>query len=154
MQKTLDLSIKKHEIGTLDGGFRTKITRQAYMDNLVWDAFKDDMEKNHPNAFAEYGAGAGGELTEKNGFPPKMASYGSSSRMIYNLCKDIENFHFEHKLHTKIGGVANLDGFMETDDKFIFAEAKCREPYGKKTNLIECKYDTLYRYINSNRLYK
>ena len=79
-----------------------------------------------------------------------MASYGSSSRMIYNLCKNISDFHFEKKFHTKIGGISNLDGFMEKEDQDIFVEAKCREPYGKKSCLIERKYRELYRYISQD----
>jgi len=108
------------------------------------------LKENYKNAYAEYGAGSGGELKEKGLFPPKMASYGSSSRMIYRLCKDIADFHFEYKLPTKIGGVANLDGFAEKDNSYIFVEAKCREPYGKKAHLIESKYKELYSYINNS----
>ena len=78
-----------------------------------------------------------------------MASYGSSSRMIYNLCKGKRKFHFERKLSTTVGGIANLDGFMESDDSFIFVEAKCREPYGAKSHFIQKKYKDLYEYINN-----
>ena len=110
------------------------------MNNDEWDAFVADMEKNHQNAFDEYGAGSGGELKPKGKYPPKMASYGSSSRMIYNLCKGIAEFHFEEKMPTKVGGTANLDGYMETGDRYIFVEAKCRELYGENSHLIESKY--------------
>ena len=151
MQKTLDLSIKKSEIGNVEGGYYIKDwkTYPYYMDNDTWDDFKRDMETNYPNAFAEYGAGSGGEMKEKGKFPPKMASYGSSSRMIYNLCKDIPDFCFEYKLPTRVGGIANLDGFLETSKSLIFTEAKCREPYGTKNSLIEVKYKELYQYINA-----
>ena len=153
MQKTLDLSIKQYETGTINGGYLAKNnkTYPNYMDNGAWLAFKTDMENNYPSVFSEYGAGSGGELKEKGFYPPKMASYGSSSRMIYNLCKEIPNFHFEYKLPTRVGGIANLDGFMECDDRFIFVEAKCREPYGEKPHLVECKYKDLYAYINNDR---
>lgn len=153
MQKTLDLSIKKHEIGTNDGGYAVPNGKiyASYMSNDEWDAFVKDMKHHHGKAFEEYGAGAGGELKPKGKYPPKMASYGSSSRMIYNLCKDIPQFHFEYQLPTRIGGIANLDGFMETDDELYFVEAKCREPYGIKSHLIESKYRKLYQYINNDK---
>ena len=153
MQKTLDLSIKKNELGTIEGAYFVPDgnSYSAYMSNTEWDALIKDMERNHASAFEEYGAGSGGELKPKGKYPPKMASYGSSSRMIYNLCKDIPNFHFEYQLPTRVGGVANLDGFMESDNKYIFVEAKCREPYGVKSNLIDNKYRELYKHINKDK---
>lgn len=152
MQKALDLSIKKAELGMIDGGYAVSNGKayESYMSNIKWDAFRKDMEMNHASAFEEYGAGSGGELKPKGKFPPKMASYGSSSRMIYNLCKDIPSFHFEYKLSTRVGGVANLDGFMESDDEYFFVEAKCREPYGVKSHLIESKYRELYKHISED----
>ena len=148
MQKTLDLSIKLHENNSLDGGYIIKgKPYQAYMDNDKWDTFIEDMKANHSDAHKEYGAGSGGETKSNGCFPPKMASYGSSSRFIFNLCKDVPDFHFEYQLPTKVGGIANLDGFIEKDDKYIFVEAKCREPYAAKNNLIENKYSKLYEYI-------
>lgn len=153
MQKTLDLSIKKDEIGTIEGEYLVPEGKYypAYMSNAKWDAFIKDMKMNHASAFEEYGAGSGGELKPKGKYPPKMASYGSSSRMIYNLCKDIPNFHFEYQLPTQVGGVANLDGFLELDNEYFFVEAKCREPYGIKSHLIENKYRELYKHINGDK---
>ena len=153
MQKTLDLSIKKYETGSLDGGYLAPNgkTYPNYMANQAWQDFKADMENNHPAAYGEYGAGSGGELKDKGNFPPKMASYGSSSRMIYNLFKDIPNFRFEYKLPTCVGGIANLDGYLEKAGEHIFIEAKCREPYGEKSHLIESKYKDLYYYVNNDK---
>lgn len=154
MQKTLDLSIKKSEIGTTEGGYYVNNGKpyEAYVSNQEWDVFVKDMEQNHSDAFGEYGAGSGGEMKPKGKYPPKMASYGSSSRMIYNLCKDIPNFHFEYQLPTRVGGIANLDGFIEKEDRYIFVEAKCREPYGAKSHMIEKKYKELYQYINHDKI--
>lgn len=150
MQKALDLSIKYAETGTLDGGYSIPNwkTYSAYMNNHDWGIFVADMQTNHRGAFDEYDAGSGGELKPKGKYPPKMASYGSSSRMIYNLCKDIPAFRFEEKMPTKVGGTANLDGYMETEDTYYFVEAKCREPYGEKSHLIEKKYEDIYNHIN------
>lgn len=152
MQKTLDLSIKKAETGTLDGGYSVTDCKpySSYMSNREWDAFVDDMQTNHRAAYIEYGAGSGGEMKPNGKYPPKMASYGSSSRMIYNLCRGNPNFHFEKKLPTKVGGTANLDGYMETEDTCYFVEAKCREPYGGKPHLIESKYKRLYEHISGD----
>ena len=153
MQKTLDLSIKRFEIGTTEGGYSVNNQKpyESYVSNQEWDVFVKDMEQNHHDAFNEYGAGSGGEMKPKGKYPPKMASYGSSSRMIYNLCKGIPNFHFEYQLPTRVGGIANLDGFIEKEDRYIFVEAKCREPYGAKSHLIEKKYKELYQYINHEK---
>jgi hypothetical protein len=99
---------------------------------------------------AEYESGGGSELKEKNGRPPKMASYGSSSRMIYNLSHKNKGFVFEKQLPTTVGGKANLDGFLETPDKYIFVEAKCHESYSTKKNSVSISYKKLYDYINEH----
>ncbi len=150
MQKTLDLSIKMREAGTTDGGYSVDGGKRyaAYMSNSEWDDFLLDMKQNHEQAFGEYENGSGGELKPKGNFPPKMASYGSSSRMIYKLSKEIKGFCFERKLPTTVGGISNMDGYLETDNTHIFVEAKCREPYGAKPQLIESKYMNLYDYID------
>jgi len=125
----------------------------AYLENGCWEQFKQAMEMENPTAFAMYSAGGGKELEERRSgtrvYPPKMASFGSSSRMIYNLMKDDPGFLFEKKLPTVIGGIANLDGFWETDDTCVFVEAKCREPYSAKNGDIDRKYEPLYRRLVS-----
>ena len=101
--KTLDLSIKKNETGTeKENKYYLLSDRQYdnYIDNETWAKFVDEMRTNYPSAYAEYGEGSGDELGIKKvgRFPPKMASYGSSSRMIYLLSRDIDGFQFEKKL--------------------------------------------------------
>lgn len=130
-------------------------THGNYLENRCFDAFVKDMKTNYPTAYEMYGLGKGTELEiRKNRWgtfsPPKMASFGSSSRMIFNLMKDTKGFLFEKQLPTTVGGTANLDGFMETDSKYIFVEAKCREPYGKKNDEIYRKYEKLYNFINQS----
>jgi hypothetical protein len=153
MQKTLDLSIKNHEHGTTHNGYITanKKIYPAYMNNQAWEAFVADMMEHHNDAYREYGAGSGGELKEKGNYPPKMASYGSSSRMIYALSKGETGFHFEYQLPTVVGGTANLDGYLEKENELIFVEAKCREPYGSKPHLIEDAYRALYEYLTDDQ---
>lgn len=126
-----------------------------YIGNDCFESFINDMKNNYPTAYEMYGLGSGSELEiRKNRWgtfsPPKMASFGSSSRMIYNLMKDTKGFLFEKQLPTTVGGTANLDGFLETGDKYIFVEAKCREPYGKKDDKIYRKYEKLYNFINQS----
>ena len=129
-------------------------TYNNYLSNDSFAKFVEDMESNNPTAYEMYGKGGGKELEERksraNIYPPKMASFGSSSRMIYNLMKDVDGFLFEKKLPTTVGGIANLDGFMETEDKFVFVEAKCREPYTKKDGIYERKYEDLYSVITES----
>lgn len=145
--KKLDLAIKQSEIITENGGYLVNGKRfDAYMTNAEWEKFKSNMTAN---AISEFSKGDGGELIEKNGYPPKMASYGSSSRMIYNLSKYKDGFHFEKKLHTTVGGTANLDGFYDDGYRYIFVEAKCHEIYSKKSNVVSKSYQKLYEFINT-----
>ena len=127
-------------------------TYNNYLSNDSFAEFVEDMKNNHPVAYEMYGKGGGKELEERksgaNIYPPKMASFGSSSRMIYNLMKDTDGFLFEKKLPTTVGGIANLDGFTETENKYIFVEAKCREPYTTKDCIYERKYEDLYKSIS------
>lgn len=148
ISKQLDLAIKFAETKTTVGEYVSGNAKyNTYMTNTEWETFKNGML---PSALVEYGAGGGGELEEKNGRPPKMACYGSSSRMIYMLSRQIEEFHYEKKLSTSVGGTANLDGFFEDDVRYVFVEAKCHEPYSRKNSSVSKSYERLYRFINEN----
>lgn len=65
-----------------------------------------------------------------NYIPPKMSSYGSSSRMLYELAKDIPDFIFKYKMPAIIGGKAHLDGYLKkatyiwTQNAVKYMEAK------------------------------
>ncbi|MBR4890690.1 MAG: hypothetical protein IKU15_05315 [Clostridia bacterium] len=158
IQKELDKAIRDFEKENCDieSGYETEGSpkRENYLSNAAWNKFYDDMARYNMNAFKRYSDGAGGEMRQgKNGTPPKMASFGSSSRMIYNLVmKDEvkERFLFEEKLATTIGGEANLDGFMQKGNTYIFVEAKCREPYATKQNDIKDVYRPLYAEITKS----
>ena len=146
----LDLAIKAKEIGTTEGAYAVPykdevLYKSTYMTNKEWETFLLNMPAA---ARTEFEKGDGDELKEKDGRPPKMASYGSSSRMIYNLSNKREGFHFEKKLPTTVGGTANLDGFYEDDNRYIFVEAKCHEPYTAKNVTVSKCYEKLYKYIN------
>ena len=150
ISKKLDLAIKFDETKTTDGGYSINGKKyNTYMTNTEWDAFKKAML---PSALDEYGAGGGDELSEKNGRPPKMACYGSSSRLIYKFSCQKEGFHYEKKLPTTIGGTANLDGFFEDDNRYVFVEAKCHEPYSSKSNSVSKAYEKLYNFINEQMI--
>lgn len=162
LNKLLDLAIMANETvdnSTLKSGYTVQGKAEPYynyIENNCWDEFKKEMKKSNPVAYEMYGAGGGKELDErkigKYICPPKMASFGSSSRMIFNLLKkkETDGFLFEQKLPTTVGGKANLDGFMMTDDKCIFVEAKCREPYTSKDSLVSTKYKPLYEFISES----
>ena len=160
LNKILDLAIMKAETEAkleIKSGYKVDSREEPYenyLDNNSWNIFVNKMKEENPAAYRRYGSGGGKELEErkvgKNIYPPKMASFGSSSRMIYNLAKDTDYFLFEEKLPTVVGGMANLDGFMETEDKCIFVEAKCREPYSKKTSIVDRNYEKLYEYISNS----
>lgn len=150
--KTLDLSIKKAEIGEAyaDTFYALNDRRyENYIDNASWNAFVNEMKTNYPSAYQAYGEGSGDELgIKKNYFPPKMASYGSSSRMLYLLSRDIHGFRFEKKLPTTVGGIANTDGYLHRNSTHYYIEAKCREPYSPKSYVMDRKYEELYAYLD------
>ena len=158
LNKILDKAIRLHEtkISTLTAGYVVNgKSYPNYVSNNSWTEFCNDMKANHPAAYDNYKNGDGKELDKRNvgnnTYPPKMASFGSSSRFIYNLIKHDDSFKFEEQLPTTVGGTANLDGFKETSDSYVFVEAKCREPYSKKNKFYGQKYFELYDFIsNSN----
>ena len=158
LNKILDYAIMADETAKnpdVKSGYVTnEKSYNNYLSNDSFAEFVEDMKTNNPTAYEMYGKGSGKELEERkvgnNIYPPKMASFGSSSRMIYNMMKDVDGFLFEKKLPTTVGGIANLDGFMETADKCVFVEAKCREPYSAKDGIIERKYEDLYKVITAS----
>ena len=158
INKTLDLAIKKSELGGEypELVYKSPITGREYpnyVDNQAWDLFVENVQSNeHANAYAQYRKSSGDELGLKknNVSPPKMACYGSSSRMIYNLSKDIDGFRFEEKLGTTVGGTANMDGYYENAETMFFIEAKCREPYTAKSHKVPYAYKRLYERINQD----
>ena len=146
MLTDFDLAIAEKE--NIPRGFITeKGTYSSYMSNAVWNDYLADMSAEHRTQFDN---GSGGELKVKNGRPPKMASFASSSRMAYQLSKSIPNFVFEKQLSTVIGGTANLDGYWNGNGQYIFVEAKCREPYSHKSpQTIKQKYKPLYTFLQN-----
>ena len=66
----------------------------------------------------------------------KGQNASAASTVFENLSKDKKGFHFEKKLHTTIGGTANLDGFYDDGFRYIFVETKCHEIYSKKSDIV------------------
>lgn len=153
-EKALDIAIRDSETSNASeyGYFipESNRTYDNYMSNRTWESFLEKMPKLYRRQFED---GDGGELKEKRGryglYPPKMASYGSSSRLIFNISKDIPGFCFEKQLPTRIGHVANLDGYLQKGDTDIFVEAKCREIYSiHEKKIISKVYREVYKSIN------
>ncbi|MBR6558979.1 MAG: hypothetical protein IKT70_08235 [Clostridia bacterium] len=145
--RELDLAIKLAEAKTTEGGYLIGDKKiDTYMTNSEWKEFKSSML---PSALKEYEAGKGGKLSEKNGCPPEMASYGSSGRMIYMLSRHKEDFHYEKMLYTTVGGTTTIDGFYDEEYRYVFVEAKCHEPYTVKNSSVSIAYEKLYNYINT-----
>lgn len=146
MQTALDCAIRESE--GKKGGYtmeKSGITYCNYMNIEEWNKYLKNMSQTHKT---QYNCGGGGELYPGK-YPPKMASFGSSSRFIYELSKDISGFKFEEKLDTKVGGVANLDGFIKNEDEYIYIEAKRREIYGAShvNEKIKVVYEDVYKKI-------
>lgn len=150
LQGKFDIAKKQSEGGNPDCGYSIDgRLYNAYLTNEEWSEFVRVMP---PAIKKQFRDGSGGEMRERktrygNRVPPKMASYGSSSRMLYGLAKDIPNFNFEYKLPTRIGRPAHLDGFIKNGNLYI--EAKCREIYGGKGE-VKTDYDPLYDYLSSS----
>ena len=59
----LDLAIKKSEIHSTSGSYCiNELSYDTYMTNFDWDIFKNQMYTEHPQAYAEFNAGGGGEI--------------------------------------------------------------------------------------------
>ena len=151
--KLLDLSIKQAETnGSKADKSYVHNGREYnnYLDNASWQDFITEMKTLYYPIYENYKNGSGDELGIKNvgKYPPKMASYGSSSRMIYLLSRDLPEFCFEKKLFTTVGGTANMDGYLNKNGTDYYIEAKCREPYYSHQFTIDRKYEQLYRYLD------
>ncbi len=121
--------------------------REISIGIIYREEFLKSMSSLHR---AQYNDADGGELKVKQGRyginPPKMASFGSSSRFLYNISKDIEGFQFEKVLPTRVGHSANLDGYIMRDNVDIFVEAKCKEIYSShKTIEVSNVYEEIYK---------
>ena len=128
---------------------KSKSVYDRYMSNEGWKRYLAEMSEDHR---IQYEKGDGGEIIEKRGrwgtYPPKMACYGSSSRIIYTLLRGVANIEFEKKFATRVGHTANLDAYLQTGYTDIFLEAKCREIYASHTKIdIENVYKPVYEYI-------
>ena len=148
----LDFAIRDSQ-EEFDYGYKIsdKSPYNNYLSNDDWKRFLDSMSPLH---LAQYNDADGGELKEKSGRwginPPKMASFGSSSRLIYECSKSIPGFCFENKLPTRVGHTANLDGYLCRPEEDVFIEAKCREIYSSHLNQkISLVYKDVYEYIKS-----
>ena len=148
----LDFAIRDGQ-EELDYGYEIsgKSPYNNYLSNDDCKRFIDSMSPLH---LAQYNDADGGELKEKSGRwginPPKMASFGSSSRLIYECSKSIPGFSFEKQLPTRVGHTANLDGYICRPEEDVFVEAKCREIYSSHLNQkISLVYKDVYEYIKS-----
>ena len=149
-EKALDYAIRDYECNEKSVGYGYEIAGNKYwnyLSNKSWEEFLKSMSSLHR---AQYNDADGGELKEKKGrwgiCPPKMASFGSSSRFLYNISKDIVGFQFEKLLPTRVGGTANLDGYITRGDGDVFVEAKCREIYSShKTIEVSNVYEEIYK---------
>ena len=152
LQHKLDYAIRDKDRKHYGEGYiisKSKLAYDRYMSNEDWERYLAEMSEDHRKQYEE---GDGGEINEKRGrwgiYPPKMACYGSSSRIIYTLLRGVANIEFEKKLATLVGHTANLDAYLQTGYTDIFLEAKCREIYASHTKIdIGDVYKPVYEYI-------
>ena len=149
LQHKLDLAIRDKEGKCYGEGYlvaKSKSVYDRYMSNEGWERYLAEMSEDHR---IQYKNGDGGELKEGN-HPPKMACYGSSSRIIYTCLREVRGIKFEHPLPTRVGcRPANLDAYLNTDARDIFIEAKCREIYAKHSKVgASIGYNDVYKHIS------
>ncbi len=148
IERSVDLAIKREQTGQdKQDKYYEKNKRKYYNyeDNKSWELFKAQMPESF---FEQFKNGAGDELgLKESSTPPKMACFGSSSRMLYLLSRENTNFCFEKKLATTIGGTANLDGYLYKDNTHYYIEAKCRELYSATSFIMSEKYRELYKFL-------
>ncbi|MCQ2276427.1 MAG: hypothetical protein MJZ87_05750 [Bacteroidales bacterium] len=147
LQDKFDLAKKLSEGGTANTGFC--IDGQVYNAYLTNDEWSDFVKTMPTEIAIFFDNGQGGDMRERktcfgNYIPPKMSSYGSSSRMLYELAKDIPDFIFKYKMPAIIGGKAHLDGYLKKGN--IYMDAKCREIYGGQGD-VKNVYDPYYAYL-------
>lgn len=160
LQKKFDLAKKEFEKGDINTGYYIAGNNEPYYThytNSDWEDYVDDMKKHYPDAYERYYNCPGGEIKKyynkrwKKWMPPKMASYGSSSRFIYEEFRETPSFRFEESLPIGFPGFrkkeaeASLDGFYEP--KCIYVEAKCHEFYNSLNTEFKEKYEDFYQYL-------
>lgn len=144
-----DKAKKQVDGGCLDSGYVIDGTLfDCYYTNKEWDDFVSEMERDHHELWLKFSEGDGGELNEYkddygNPRPPKMASYASSSRFMYEMAVTIDGFTVEEKLSTGLGGrKASLDGYLAS--KNLYVEAKCHEFYSHSKPELRKGHKALY----------
>ena len=146
----LDYAMRNKENASYGVGYEIDNKKyDRYMSNEGWERYLAEMSEEHRKQYVD---GDGGEIKEKKGrwgtYPPKMACYGSSSRIIYTLLRDVPNIIFEKKFATRVGHKANLDAYLRKDNIDLFLEAKCREIYISHTKIdIGDAYKPVYEHI-------
>ena len=130
VSEIFDRAKKQLDDGDLSTGYVVNgHTFYNYYTNEEWQEY---VKKMPEEVKAQFDDGKGGEMQEysRNGivYPPKMASYASSSRFMYSQGQNFNGFAYEKQLPTGLSGYpANLDGHLES--KNVFVEAKCHEFY-------------------------
>jgi len=159
-----DLAKKIIEGGDIDQGYLVEGNPEpykAYQTNEDWESFLKEMKEDYPNAHGRYKECPGGEIERHYNsrwgkwMPPKMASYASSSRFIYETCRKNPDFVFEEELPIGVQGVgkegetvASLDGYLPS--KRIYVEAKCHEFYSHSATEFKEKYREYYEFLAAN----
>lgn len=144
-----DQAKKLADGGCLNSGYVIDGSKfNSYYSNDEWKDFVSVMERDHHDLWLKFSEGDGGELKEHkdengNPRPPKMASYASSSRFMFEKAITIDGFTVEEKLSTGLGGrPASLDGYLAS--KNLYVEAKCHEFYSLSKSELRKGHKALY----------
>lgn len=154
IEEAVDMAIRLSETDDNAGYSTGGRTYECYMSKERWKEFVKEMKERYPQHYERYEGGKGGELSEKNNRPPKMASYGSSSRFVYNTLRDVLNVEFEKDCPKRFARGCNpqLDAYVEIGGTSIFVEAKCHEIYNDK-HLGSKSYEKVYKSVGNGFKY-
>ena len=154
IEEAVDIAIRLSETSDNAGYSIGGRTYECYMSKERWEEFVKEMKECYPRHYERYAGGKGGELSEKNNRPPKMASYGSSSRFVYHTLRDVPNVEFEKDCPKRFARGFNpqLDAYVEIGGTSIFVEAKCHEIYNDKY-LGSKSYEKVYKRLGSGFKY-
>ena len=153
-EEAVDIAIRLSKTSDNAGYSIGGRTYECYMSKERWMEFVKEMKESYPQHYKRYAGGKGGELLEKDNIPPKMASYGSSSRFVYNTLRDVPNIEFEKDCPKRFARGFNpqLDAYVKIGGTSIFVEAKCHEIYNDK-HLGGKSYETVYKRVGNGFKY-
>ena len=155
--------IKENKIDAFGYRINDNEINRNYLNYYDKETFKEYVESLPEDVRTKYSRGKGGELEEKNSYPPKMASVASSSRFcveaiakadkvdleeVFKL-KEIMNIDVEHGVKFRNGGTApQLDAYISDGEAAVYVECKCHEIFDSHKVSLKKSYNDASALMN------